>query len=115
MKQRQVSTVEFSLVPLRFALAIKSRLSPVPLLLALDTESEQLVQAALDNLLSQKREITTIVIAHRLGTIRNANVIAVIDDGTVVELGSHDELMMSDKGYYKEMVQKSHGNKLATE
>jgi len=60
------------------------------------------VQAALDNLrVTQKR--TTIVIAHRLSTIRNADKIAVVDKGKIVEEGTHDELM--DKGlegrYYK--------------
>jgi len=69
---------------------------------ALDTESEGVVQAALDNLrVTQKR--TTIVIAHRLSTIRNADKIAVVDKGKIVEEGTHDELM--DKGlegrYYK--------------
>jgi ABC-type multidrug transport system fused ATPase/permease subunit len=74
-----------------------------------------MVQAALDNLLSQSREITTIVIAHRLGTVRNANVIAVINDGNIVEIGTHDELLKSEKGYYREMVKKSLGDALATD
>ena len=60
-------------------------------------------------------EVTTIVIAHRLGTVRNANVIAVINDGKIVELGDHDELMISETGFYREMVQSSMGNTLATQ
>ncbi|CAM9218893.1 unnamed protein product, partial [Hapterophycus canaliculatus] len=50
------------------------------------------VQAALDNLQSQKRR-TTLVVAHRLTTVRNADKIAVISQGGVLELGNHDELM----------------------
>lgn len=50
------------------------------------------VQAALDNLQSQKRR-TTLVVAHRLTTVRNADRIAVISQGGVCELGSHEELM----------------------
>jgi len=53
------------------------------------------VQAALDNLLTTQKR-TTIVIAHRLSTIRNADKIAVVDKGKIVEEGTHDELM--DKG-----------------
>ena len=62
---------------------------------ALDTESERIVQAALDNLRVTQRR-TTIVIAHRLSTIRNADKIAVVDKGKIVEEGTHDELL--DKG-----------------
>lgn len=50
------------------------------------------VQAALDNLQSQKRR-TTLVVAHRLTTVRNADRIAVISQGGVMELGNHEELM----------------------
>jgi len=59
---------------------------------ALDTESERVVQAALDELLT-KHKRTTLVIAHRLSTIRNADKIAVVDAGQIVEEGTHDELM----------------------
>lgn len=82
---------------------------------ALDAESEEIVQAALDNLLSQNRKITTIVIAHRLRTVRNASVIAVVDDGQIVEMGAHHELMQSPNGYYRDMVEKTIGKTLATE
>lgn len=69
---------------------------------ALDTESEKLVQAALDKLLESA--VTTLVIAHRLKTIRNVDKIAVIQNGCVVELGSHTELMKRSNGIYKQMV-----------
>ncbi|PLX16112.1 MAG: ABC transporter ATP-binding protein [Candidatus Muiribacterium halophilum] len=57
---------------------------------ALDSESEALVQDALENLMEEK---TTFVIAHRLSTIRKADKICVIDDGRIVQLGTHDQLM----------------------
>lgn len=63
---------------------------------ALDTESEVKVQDALDRLMANR---TVLVIAHRLSTIRNANRIAVLEDGELVELGTHDELVKSDKTY----------------
>lgn len=66
---------------------------------ALDTVSERLVQEALDEL---SRERTTLVIAHRLSTIRNAHQIAVLDQGKVVELGNHDQLLRQD-GLYSQL------------
>merc|ERR1711939_1277895 len=59
---------------------------------ALDSESEHIVQEALDGLQDNR---TTIVIAHRLSTIRNADKIAVIYDGVIVEQGTFEELMSS--------------------
>ena len=57
---------------------------------ALDTESELLVQSALDNLMKNR---TSIVVAHRLSTIRNADEICVVNDGEIVERGSHEDLL----------------------
>ncbi|OQR82293.1 ATP-binding Cassette (ABC) Superfamily [Achlya hypogyna] len=70
---------------------------------ALDNESERVVQASLDALLQQKRR-TTVVVAHRLSTIRNADLIAVVHDGGVSELGTHDQLMAIDGGIYRSLV-----------
>lgn len=66
---------------------------------ALDTESERLVQEALENLMKNR---TTIVIAHRLSTIRNADEICVMHEGEIVERGCHEELMDLN-GYYKKL------------
>ncbi|MFS0516218.1 ATP-binding cassette domain-containing protein [Nostoc sp. UIC 10607] len=66
---------------------------------ALDTVSERLVQAALDDL---SRDRTTLVIAHRLSTVQKANQIAVLDQGQVVEVGTHEELLQKG-GYYSRL------------
>jgi ABC transporter fused permease/ATP-binding protein len=67
---------------------------------SLDSESERLVQGALDRLMQGR---TTFIIAHRLATIRNADKIAVIEAGRVVELGTHDELSDQDGGLYRRL------------
>ena len=66
---------------------------------ALDTESEKIVQEALDRLTSTR---TTIAIAHRLSTIRNADMICVMHEGKIVERGRHEELLELN-GYYKKL------------
>ena len=66
---------------------------------ALDNDSERQVQAALDHLQSLKRR-TTLVVAHRLTTICNADKIAVLGGGQVIELGKHHELMAKEGGLY---------------
>ena len=65
---------------------------------ALDNKSEAIVQKALDNLIQNK---TVFVTAHRLSTIKNADRIAVVDEGRLAELGTHDELMNIEGGKYK--------------
>jgi ATP-binding cassette subfamily B (MDR/TAP) protein 1 len=73
---------------------------------ALDNESESVVQAAIDRLM-ESRSHTTIVIAHRLSTIRNADRIAFIADGEVLEYGSHDELIALPDGRYRRLFESS--------
>jgi subfamily B ATP-binding cassette protein MsbA len=67
---------------------------------SLDTESERLVQDAIDNLMQER---TSLVIAHRLSTVRHANLILVLQKGVIVERGTHDELIASN-GFYKKLV-----------
>lgn len=67
---------------------------------ALDTESERLVQDAIIKLMQNR---TSIVIAHRLSTIKHADLILVIDEGRIVERGSHDELIANKEGLYSKL------------
>jgi subfamily B ATP-binding cassette protein MsbA len=89
----------------RLALA-RAILKDAPILLldeatsALDTESERLVQEALARF---TRNRTTLVIAHRLSTVQNADLICVMDDGTIVEMGTHLQLLAAD-GHYARLV-----------
>ncbi|GAB9463496.1 Multidrug resistance protein abc superfamily [Globisporangium polare] len=76
---------------------------------ALDNESERVVQESLDRLLALKQR-TTIIVAHRLSTIRNADMIAVTSDGAIVEQGTHDELVRLPQGRYKALVSKQMGS-----
>ena len=68
----------------------------------LDTESEQLIQGAMQQLLAGR---TTFVIAHRLSTVRRADLIVLMEDGSVVERGTHEELMRAE-GLYADMVRR---------
>lgn len=68
---------------------------------ALDSESEALVQQSLSKLMLNR---TTVVIAHRLSTVKQAHQICVVRDGTIVEVGRHDELMLR-RGYYYSLIQ----------
>ncbi|MEO3404024.1 ABC transporter ATP-binding protein [Mucilaginibacter sp. CAU 1740] len=67
---------------------------------ALDTESEKLVQEALNNLMKNR---TSLIIAHRLSTIQNADIIIVLENGRVVERGSHMELLQNN-GLYRKLI-----------
>jgi ATP-binding cassette subfamily B (MDR/TAP) protein 1 len=68
---------------------------------ALDAESEKIVQEALDRLMQGR---TSVIVAHRLSTIRNADSIAVIQDGTIIEEGTHNELLAKGDGAYAGLV-----------
>ncbi|GKU96078.1 hypothetical protein SLEP1_g9358 [Rubroshorea leprosula] len=68
---------------------------------ALDAESEKVVQEALDRIMINR---TTIIVAHRLSTIRNADMIAVIHRGTIVEKGTHFELINDSDGAYYQLI-----------
>ncbi|XP_068661614.1 ABC transporter B family member 4-like [Aristolochia californica] len=68
---------------------------------ALDAESEHIVQEALDRVMVNR---TTVIVAHRLGTVRNSNMIAVIHRGSVVEKGSHSQLIGNPNGAYSQLI-----------
>jgi ATP-binding cassette subfamily B protein/subfamily B ATP-binding cassette protein MsbA len=70
----------------------------------LDTESEQLIQAAMAELLAGR---TTFIIAHRLSTVRRADLILLMEDGRIVERGTHDELMAARGGYHHMVVRQA--------
>jgi ABC-type multidrug transport system fused ATPase/permease subunit len=86
----------------RLAIA-RAMLKNAPILLldeatsSLDNTSERIVQQALENLMKGR---TTLVVAHRLTTIRGADIIYVLDRGRIVESGTHDKLMKSSGVYY---------------
>ncbi|KAI3843440.1 hypothetical protein MKX03_024334 [Papaver bracteatum] len=75
---------------------------------ALDTESERIVQEALDRVMVDR---TTIIVAHRLSTIKNADTIVVIHQGNIVEKGSHLELLKDPDGAYSQLVSLQEVNK----
>lgn len=74
---------------------------------ALDTESEKVVQKALNEVMQGR---TSVIVAHRLSTIRNADQIAVVSGGCIVELGTYKELM-AKKGHFYGLVQRQLGTK----
>ncbi|GCC37727.1 hypothetical protein chiPu_0016233 [Chiloscyllium punctatum] len=70
---------------------------------ALDAENEYLVQEALDRLMEGR---TVLIIAHRLSTIQNADAVAVLDQGRIVEYGTHQELLANSDGLFRKLVEK---------
>uniref|UniRef100_A0ACD5ZNS6 Uncharacterized protein n=1 Tax=Avena sativa TaxID=4498 RepID=A0ACD5ZNS6_AVESA len=68
---------------------------------ALDVESEKIVQEALDRIMMDR---TTLVVAHRLTTIRSADCISVVQEGKIVEQGPHDELVLNTNGAYSKLI-----------
>lgn len=68
---------------------------------ALDAESERVVQEALDRIMLNR---TTVIVAHRLTTVRNADMIAVVQRGSIVEKGSHSQLIMNPSGAYSQLI-----------
>ncbi|KAK9067743.1 hypothetical protein SSX86_011854 [Deinandra increscens subsp. villosa] len=75
---------------------------------ALDAESERVVQEALDRIMVNR---TTVIVAHRLSTVRNADMIAVIHRGKMVEKGSHTELLQDPEGAYSQLIKLQEVNK----
>ncbi|KAI9181852.1 hypothetical protein LWI28_019303 [Acer negundo] len=79
---------------------------------ALDAESERVVQEALDRIMINR---TTVIVAHRLSTVRNADMIAVIHRGKMVEKGSHSKLLQDPDGAYAQLIRLQDVNKEAEE
>ncbi|XP_042002674.1 ABC transporter B family member 4-like isoform X2 [Salvia splendens] len=75
---------------------------------ALDAESERVVQEALDRIMVNR---TTVIVAHRLSTVRNAHMIAVIHQGKMVEKGTHDQLLEDPEGAYSQLIRLQEANK----
>jgi len=74
---------------------------------SIDSHSEQLIQEATDKITKGR---TSIVIAHRLATIKNADTIIVMDQGEIVEQGSHQELLKIESGYYRNLYEVQFAN-----
>lgn len=69
---------------------------------SIDPETEGIIQYAIEKLIAQR---TSIIVAHRLSTIRHANKILVLDQGKMIEYGTHDELMQIEEGHYRELFE----------
>ena len=78
---------------------------------ALDSESEAIIQDALEGLFAKRRGVTSIIIAHRLSTIYSADIIFVLDNGAVLEAGTHADLL-SQKGLYAHLYDLQHREEL---
>jgi ATP-binding cassette subfamily B (MDR/TAP) protein 1 len=79
---------------------------------ALDASSEKVVQEALDRIVVGR---TTVVVAHRLSTIQNANIIAVLHEGRMVESGTHDDLLLIEDGAYSALTRAQQTLSIPTE
>jgi len=78
---------------------------------ALDAESEHMVQEAIDDMLASGRDnanagMTVMVVAHRLSTIRNADIIFVLQDGQVIEQGNHKDLIQNEDGACSSLIRR---------
>jgi len=107
LKGTKVSGGQRQRIAIARALA-RNKLKPSLLILdeataALDGKNEEEIQKTINEILENKN-CTIVVVAHRLSTIRNADVINVLVEGQVVERGTHDELLRIDKGIYKSML-----------
>jgi ATP-binding cassette subfamily B protein len=78
----------------------------------LDTESEQLIQASMSTLLAGR---TTFVIAHRLSTVRRADLILLMEEGRIIERGDHEQLMQARGAYYGMVVRQMESAREKTE
>lgn len=77
----------------------------------MDAESEHMVQSAIDHMIESARSshgagMSVMIVAHRLSTIRNADIIFVVQDGKVVEQGNHSELIERENGPYASLVRR---------
>ncbi len=79
---------------------------------SLDSDSEKAIQAAMERVLEHR---TCLVVAHRLSTIRNADIIVLLKDGMIREAGSHDELMNLAGGHYRQLYQQHMGKAVLEE
>ena len=78
---------------------------------SVDSYTEEIIQKAIDKLTAGK---TSIVIAHRLATVKNADRIVVMDQGQIVEQGTHEELLRKSNGYYAKLYEVQFAEALAT-
>jgi len=84
---------------------------------ALDSESEHVVQSAIDDMITGQRSLdndpsrsmTVLIVAHRLSTVRKADCIVVVEDGEVVEQGTHQDLVAAEDGVYSGLVKRQLG------
>lgn len=94
--QKQLLTIARTLLSDKKILVLDEATSSI------DTRTEKLIQEAMDRLMENR---TSFIIAHRLSTVKNADMIIVMDDGRIIEKGTHNELMEKVDGYYKSLYQ----------